>query len=206
MAIKLGYYHIDAAEVYNTEREVGLAIEESKIEREKLYVTTKVITNIADIPKAIDTSLKKLKVDYVDLCVLIPSDACPALDIDLDSSYLIHSPFFAKSDSDFQNAWRAMEAVKASGKARSIGVSNYLQQHLEATLAIATTPPSINQIEFHPYLQHGSLIDFQKSHNIATAAYAPLTAATKGKPGPCDEMLAALSKKYYVSEGDVSLR
>lgn len=99
-----------------------------------------------------------------------------------------------------------MEAVKASGKARSIGVSNYLEQHLKATLAIASVPPALNQIEYHPYLQQGSLLSFHKENNIATAAYAPLTAATKAKPGPCDQMLAHLAKKYYVSEGEISLR
>lgn len=166
---------------------MGVAIKESKIERSKLFVTSKVLGSIADIPKAIDESLKKLQLEYVDL-------------------YLIHAPYFAKTDDDLQKAWAAMEDVKASGKARSIGVSNYLEQHLKATLATAKVPPSINQIEFHPYLQHGDLIDFHKSQNIAVAAYGPLTAVTKAKPGPCDEILESLAKKYYVSEGEIALR
>ena len=183
----MGYNHIDAAESYNTEVEVGLAIEESKIEREKLFVTTKVSINVKDIPKAINASLKRLGLKYVDL-------------------YLIHAPFFAKTDEDLQKAWVSMEEIKYAGKARSIGVSNYLEKHLKATLKTAKIPPSINQIEYHPYLQHDGLIPFQRSHNIAAAAYAPLTAATKAKPGPCDTMYAKLAGKYYVSDGEIALR
>jgi diketogulonate reductase-like aldo/keto reductase len=123
------------------------------------------------------------------------------------TSYLIHAPIFAKTPADLQRAWAEMEAVKKANKAKSIGVSNYLQTHLETTLATATIPPSINQIEYHPYLQHGNLLSYQHSSaNIATAAYGPLSAVTKAKPGPVDEYMAQLAKKYYVSEGEISLR
>lgn len=123
------------------------------------------------------------------------------------TSYLIHAPFFAKTPTDLQHAWAEMEAVHKTGKAKSIGVSNYLQPDLETTLATAKIPPSINQIEYHPYLQHGALLPYQHSSaGIAAAAYAPLTPATKAKPGPLDEYMAQLAKKYAVSEGEISLR
>ncbi|ORY07173.1 aldo-keto reductase family 1 member C13 [Clohesyomyces aquaticus] len=186
-AINLGYTHLDGAEVYKTEPELGIAIKESGVPREKLYVVTKVIVNISDIENALKTSLKKLQLDYVDL-------------------YLIHAPFFAKSDEELQCTWATMEALQKSGLAKSIGVSNYLPQHLEAVLKTAKVTPACNQIEFHPYLQHPALLDFHKKHGIATTAYGPLTAATKAKPGPADDFLAALSKKYAVSEGEISLR
>ena len=99
-----------------------------------------------------------------------------------------------------------MEDVKKSGKAKSIGVSNYLQSHLETTLKVSNIVPSINQIEYHPYLQHNDLLSFHKSKGIATAAYAPITAATRAKPGPCDDVLAALAKKYAVNEAEICLR
>ncbi|KAF2397170.1 Aldo/keto reductase [Trichodelitschia bisporula] len=186
IAIKLGYTHLDGAEVYKTEPELGLAIKESGVKREDLYVVTKVLPNIKDIEGALRNSLKKLQLDYVDL-------------------YLIHAPWFTDDDAGLQKAWADMEAVKAAGLTKSIGVSNYLVPHLEATLKTATSPPVINQIEFHPYLQRSELLAFHKTHNIATAAYGPLTAVTKG-PGPLDGMLAALAKKYAVSEAEISLR
>ena len=86
-------------------------------------------------------------------------------------SYLIHAPF-GLSDAEIQSAWADMEAVKASGKARSIGVSNFLRPQLEAVLAKAKTPPSLNQIEFHPYLQHANdLVGWCKAQGIVLAAY-----------------------------------
>lgn len=120
--------------------------------------------------------------------------------------YLIHEPFFAKSDEDLQKAWAEMEKVKESGKARSIGVSNWLQHHLEAVLKTAKVTPSVNQIEYHPYLQHNGLIEFHQSKGITTAAYAPLTPVVRAKGGPIDGTVAALAKKYNTSEGNVLLR
>ena len=99
-----------------------------------------------------------------------------------------------------------MEEVQKSGKAKSIGVSNFFTKDIEAVLKTAKVVPSINQIEYHPYLQHGSLIPLHKKHGIAIAAYGPLTAITKAKPGPVDDTIAKLAKKYSTSEGEVALR
>ena len=121
--------------------------------------------------------------------------------------YLIHSPFFAgEKEEPLQEAWAEMEKIKEAGLAKSIGVSNYITWQLEATLKTAKVPPAINQIEFHPYLQHPDLMAFQKKHNIATAAYGPLTPVSKAKPGPLDDFAAAVAKKHAVSEGEIALR
>lgn len=156
--------------------------------REKLYVTTKISgTEVQDTQAAFALSLKKLQLDYVD-------------------QYLIHAPFFATSDEDLQKKWADLEAIHASGKAKSIGVSNFVKKDLEAILRTAKIVPAINQIEYHPYLQHGDLIEFQKQHGIAASAYGPLTAVLRAKPGPLDDTYPKLAKKYGVTEGEIALR
>jgi diketogulonate reductase-like aldo/keto reductase len=158
------------------------------VPRDKLFVVTKTSCKQGEsVETAFVRSLEKLGLDYVDL-------------------YLIHQPFWAKSPAEQQAKWAEMEAIKESGRAKSIGVSNYLQEHLEPILQTAKHPPVINQIEYHPYLQHGGLLDFHKQHRIAVAAYSPLTAATKAKPGPCDAVYDKLAKKYGVTEADIALR
>ena len=186
-AIAMGYMHLDGAEAYSTEPELGAAIKASGVPRSNLFVTTKVLPHISDIPAALDASLKKLGLTYVDL-------------------YLIHAPHFAKSDTELQNAWAGMEAVKESGKAKSIGVSNYLRPHLEATLRTAKYVPVMNQIEYHPYLQHGDLLAWHKNQNIAVAAYGPLVPVVKAPHGPLEPVLAKLARKYAVGPGEVLLR
>jgi diketogulonate reductase-like aldo/keto reductase len=153
-------------------------------------VTTKVIVHIADIQGAIKSSLKKLQTDYVDL-------------------YLIHAPFFAnggKDEAALQRAWAEMEKLHEAGLAKSIGVSNFYPEHLKAILKTAKIKPALNQVEFHPYLQHRDLLALHKEEGIATASYGPQTPITKAKGGPVDDYLAALAKKYAVSEGDICLR
>ncbi|KAK0634532.1 NADP-dependent oxidoreductase domain-containing protein [Bombardia bombarda] len=193
-ALKAGYYHLDGAEGYGNEEELGAAIAESKLARSALFVTTKTSCRPGEtVEQAFSRSLAKLKLDYVDL-------------------YLIHSPFFAKSPAELQAKWAEMEAIHQSGRARSIGVSNYLQEHLEPVLATARTPPAVNQIEYHPYLQHGAtattgdLVEYHRANNIALEAYGPLTAITKAAGGPVDEIYADLAKKYGVSPAEVALR
>jgi len=99
-----------------------------------------------------------------------------------------------------------MEAVQAAGLTKSIGVSNYLPSHLAATLKTAKVKPVCNQIELHPYLQRQELLEFHKQNGIATTAYGPLSAATKAKPGPLDDYVEKLTKKYAVSENEIYLR
>lgn len=167
---------------------MGKGIKESGVPREKLYITTKISgTKVQDTQKAFEDSLKKLGVEYVD-------------------QYLIHAPFFAKTDEELQQKWADLEAIHASGKAKSIGVSNFLQKDLEVILKTAKIIPAINQIEYHPYLQHGNLVEFSKKHGITTSAYAPLTAVVKATPGPLDKTYEQLAKKYDVSPGEIALR
>lgn len=187
-AIDAGYRHLDCAEAYGNESELGAAIKAAKVPREKLFVTTKIgATAKKSAVEALQVSLKKLGLDYVDL-------------------YLMHGPWFADTDEELQQRWKEMESLVESGHTKSIGVSNFLQEHIETILKTAKIPPALNQIEYHPYLQHGDLVDYHKKNNIVVSCYAPLTPITSAPGGPVDGLWKQIAQKYGVSESEVGLR
>ena len=172
-ALEAGYRHIDTAAMYGNEESVGAAVRRSGIPREQIFVTTKLWNSDHGNPeRALDTSLRKLKFDYVDL-------------------YLIHYPVRQRRQS-----WRALEGLRANGKARSIGVSNFTIRHLTELLAETKTVPAVNQVEFHPYLYQQDLLDFCSERTIVLEAYSPLTKGARLK----DPKLVSIAKKYSQAE------
>jgi diketogulonate reductase-like aldo/keto reductase len=168
-ALEAGYPHIDTASAYGNEESVGAAIRISGIPRESIFVTTKLWNSDHGSPeRALDTSLRKLKMDYVDL-------------------YLIHFPVRQRRQS-----WRALEALQKKGKTRSIGVSNFTIAHLSELLTESETVPAVNQVEFHPYLYQQDLLAFCRAKGIVVEAYSPLTHGERLK----DPKLVAIAKKY----------
>ena len=153
-ALGAGYRLVDTAMVYENEEGVGKGIRESGIPREEIFVTTK-LWNIdqgyQSALKAIDVSLSKLGLSYVDL-------------------YLVHWPTAdeegKKSIDKRQGTWKAMEEIYKSGKAKAIGVSNYTITHLEEMKKYATVMPMVDQVEFHPFLYQKELLDYCKKNNI----------------------------------------
>ncbi|KAF5983030.1 alcohol dehydrogenase [Fusarium coicis] len=188
LAIEHGFRHLDCAELYNNEKELGDAVRASPIPRSDLFIVTKLCgTEKRDVKVEFENSLSNLGLDYVDL-------------------YLVHAPYMADDAKDLQHVWSQMEEIKISGRAKSIGVSNFLQEHIEIILETAKISPAVNSIEYHPYLQRGSLINFLKLQNIAVSAYSTLTPLIEGAPGPVNELYTLLARKYDVSETDIALR
>ena len=181
-ALDVGYRHIDTATIYRNEEGVGRAIAASGILRSDLFITTKLWNSDQGYGTAfagMDASLSGLGLDYVDL-------------------YLVHWP----KPEHTRGTWRAMEEIKASGRARAIGVSNFLPEHLDQLLEHATVPPSINQIEFHPHLQSPGLVDYCAEHDIVIEAWSPLKAGQIID----DPELAAIAYAHGVTVAQVVLR
>jgi 2,5-diketo-D-gluconate reductase A len=157
-ALAVGYRHIDTAEMYRNEREVGEGIRSSGVDRSEIFLTSKLNNGFHEpdeARRAFDQTLSDLGFDYVDL-------------------FLIHWPLPTLYNGDYVSTWRTLEEFRADGRARSIGVSNFQVDHLQRLLAEADVVPAVNQIELHPYLQNREVAAFGEEHDIKTEAWSPI--------------------------------
>jgi 2,5-diketo-D-gluconate reductase A len=157
-ALDAGYRHIDTAEMYGNEKEVGESVRESGLDRSDIYVTSKLNNSFHrpdDARRAFGETLSALGFDYVDL-------------------FLIHWPLPTLYEGDYVSTWRTLEEFKADGRARSIGVSNFQVDHLERLAAETDIVPAVNQIELHPYMLNEEVRSYGESHGVRTEAWSPI--------------------------------
>ena len=181
-ALQEGYRHIDTASIYKNEEGVGQGIRESAVDRKELFVVSKVWNNdqgYESTIKSYEASLKRLHLDYLDL-------------------YLVHWPVKGK----YRETWRAMEYLYKYKGVRAIGVSNFMQHHLEDLISSSEIVPMVNQMEFHPYLVQQELIDFCNKNTIQYEAWSPLM---QGHIFELD-MMKDLAAKYNRTIAQIVLR
>jgi 2,5-diketo-D-gluconate reductase A len=157
-ALDVGYRHVDTAQMYGNEREVGEGIRASGLDRADVFVTSKLSNSYhrpGEAREAFDETLSKLGSAYVDL-------------------FLIHWPLPMLYDGDYVSTWKTLEEFHAEGGARSIGVSNFEAEHLERLGAECEVVPAVNQIELHPYFQNEDVRRYGEAHGIATQAWSPI--------------------------------
>ncbi|KYK60057.1 aldo-keto reductase [Drechmeria coniospora] len=186
-ALDVGYRHIDSAQLYRNESEVGAAMLQSPVEREAVFLTTKMLHATGDAEKtyasALD-SVRKLGGDsgYVDL-------------------FLVHVP--GRSREAREELWKALERLHGEGKAKAIGVSNFRVQHLQEMKDYANVwPPHVNQLELHPWCQQRELVQFCRDNDIVLQAYSPLSCGEYLG----DETLARVASKHGKSPAQVLIR
>ncbi|MBB1079211.1 aldo/keto reductase [Limosilactobacillus sp. STM2_1] len=182
-AIETGYRLIDTAAAYQNEEAVGKAIKNSSVNRDDIFVTSKLWVsdfNYERAKKGIDTSLQKLGLDYMDL-------------------YLLHQPY-----GDTMGAWRALEEAQKEGKIRAIGVSNFYADQLQDLMLTMPVKPALNQIEVNPWYQQDAEVKFAQSQDVRVEAWAPFA---EGKYDIFkNETIAEIAAKYGKSNGQIILR
>jgi len=193
-ALEVGYRHIDTAEMYGNEAEVGQAVRTSGLDRGEVFVTSKLNNGFHrpdDARKAFDSTLAALKMDYIDL-------------------FLIHWPLPTLYDGDFVSTWKVLEEFQRDGRARSVGVSNFQVPHLERLAAETSVVPAVNQVEAHPYFGNEEVRAYGREHNIITEAWSPIAQGkVLGDPTVVDiaEQLgrtpAQVVLRWHVQRGDI---
>lgn len=189
-AINAGYRHIDTAFVYGNEEEVGEGIRESGIKRENIFLTTKHWVTERGYEKtiaAVETSLKLLGTDYLDL-------------------YLIHWPAVSKRFDNWEeinaDTWRGFEKMHKDGKIRAIGVSNFEKKHIDSLIANCEIKPMVNQLEFHPGFTQWETIKYMQDIGILVEAWSPLGSGAVLN----DERLKAIAAKYNKDTAQLCVR
>jgi len=158
LALEAGYRHIDTAEMYGNEKEVGEAVRASGLDRADVFITSKLNNGFHrpdDARRAFESTLSELGFDYVDL-------------------FLIHWPLPTLYDGDFVSTWKTLEEFHTDGRARSIGVSNFQVDHLKRLAATTDVVPAVNQIELHPYFLNDEVRAYGEAHDIATEVWSPI--------------------------------
>lgn len=182
-ALETGYRHIDTAQIYNNESDVGAGLAESGVKRGDIFLTTKVwMDRVSDGPlqKSVDESLKHLKTDYVDLL-------------------LLHWPV---PEVPLAEQIKALQEIHSSGKARLIGVSNYTVAMLRDVIEGFGATIVTNQVEYHPFLSQKAILDFLRGHGMFLTAYSPLArGAVRDNP-----LLNEIGKRYGKTPGQITLR
>jgi diketogulonate reductase-like aldo/keto reductase len=181
-ALDIGYRHFDTAQIYENEQFIGKALKNAKVPRKDIFLTTKIWGDNFwwdDLIPSFDESLEKLQTDHVDLL-------------------LLHFP----QTETRGPAWRRMEELYNSGRAKAVGVSNYNIRHLKELFSQSDLKPAVNQVEIHVYLQQPELIEFCKKHGIVVEAYSPL-AHGYGLDNP---VLAEIANKHGKSNAQIMIR
>jgi len=176
-AIRIGYRHIDCAAIYGNEAEIGEALEAAmqagEVSREELWITSKLWNNAhakSQVPAALKTTLRDLRLDYLDLYLVHWPVATPPDVVSPTNG----EQFLTLEEMPLTETWAGMEVCASQGLTRHIGVSNFNIRHLDVIHSKSTIKPEMNQVELHPYLHQDTLLSYCREHTIHMTAYAPL--------------------------------